>query len=159
MKRAWKQAECAFCRERGAEAGCGGGDQNAFGGKGFNARLERNLMGVGRFRKHCGDHLLVLFRLKRTGGIDNTAAGADSADGSAKQVALTCGLTQQIFRPKAMANFGVTAEGTGAAARNVGKGQVEGGVLSQSGGVGEAAFDCVAERGKAMAQRLDALYA
>jgi hypothetical protein len=56
---------------------------------------------------------------------------------------LALGLAGQIFRVQAVTNLRIAAQRAGAAAGNVGQGQVEDLIFTESGYVGEAAFDFV----------------
>ena len=118
------------------------------GGKG-------NLERIWSLREHRGNDLLVLFRFKRASGVDDAAAGADCAQCGAKNGALALGLADRDLRVKAVADLGIAAQRAGAAAWDVGEGEVEGGVLIERCGVGEAALDPGAERGKALAQLIE----
>jgi hypothetical protein len=74
----------AFGRERAAQALGAVRRENALGQQLANALFERKQAGLRRCGQHGGDHLLVLFRLQRTGGVDDAAAGADGAQCGAR---------------------------------------------------------------------------
>ena len=121
--------------------------------------MQARLPSIWSYREDRGHHLLVFFRFQRTGRVDYAAARADGAKSCAKNGTLPFGLAVQIVESKPVADLGVAAQCAGAAARNVDESEVEGGVLINSRRVGETAFDSIAERGKALAQLLEALRA
>ena len=104
--------------------------------------------------QHCGDDLLVFFRLQRAGGVDDAAAGADGAQCGGENRPLAFGLAREVFEAQAVANLRVAAQRSGAAARHVGQHKVEGRLFRERGCVGQAAFDPVAEKGQPLAQLL-----
>ena len=64
MKNAWKQAECALGCEAVLKVLRTGGSENAFTAQGFDAGFKRKQAVVGCLRQHCGDDLLIFFRLQ-----------------------------------------------------------------------------------------------
>src|ERR1035441_4749032 len=63
-----------------------------------------------------GGHGLVLFRLQRTGGIDQQSAGSEGRAGIGQQGCLAAGQVFQIGRGEAPFDLGIAAEGAGAGA-------------------------------------------
>jgi len=60
-------------------------------------------------------------------------------------------VARQILQAQAMADFGVAAEGSGAAAGNIGQHKVKGRFFVERGRVGETAFHPASAGGKAFA--------
>ena len=104
------------------------------------------------FGEHGGDDLLIFFGLKRAGGIDDAAAGAHRAQCGGENRPLALCVTRQIFQAQAMANFWIAAQGSGAAAGNVGKDKIERRFFIERGCIGEATFDAAGISGEALAQ-------
>jgi hypothetical protein len=94
--------------------------------QGFDARGEGNLARILVLSEDGGDNLLVFFGFEGTGGIDDTAAEANRAKRSGENRALAVGVARQIFLTQAMADFGVAAQSTGAAAGNVRQRKIKG---------------------------------
>ena len=157
MEDARQEAERAFRREAAAEPLRAGGGEDAGGEQGFDLRMERDRAGAGKFRERRGDDLLVFFRLQRAGGVNDAAAGADGAQGGAKDGALSLGLAREVRGAQTVANLGIAAQGAGAAARDIGQDNVKGGAFFEGRGVGEAAFDLGSVGSKALAQPGEAL--
>ena len=108
-------------------------------------------------RQHCGDNVLIFLRLKRTGGIDDTATRTHGPQCRSKNGALALRLAGKVFGPQAVADFRIAAQRAGAAAGHIRQDHVELGLETQCGRIGEAAVDAGGERRKAFAQRLEAL--
>ncbi len=83
-----------------------------------------------------GDHLLILFRLKRTGGIDQPSSGRDVAHGSAQDGDLARLQIVKVFRLELPFDFRVARQRPRAGARDIGENAVEVGAVGESQCVG-----------------------
>ena len=69
--------------------------------------------------------MLILFRLKRAGGVQKTATRHQTPKRSPKNLLLTRGLTRKIGRLQSMTDLRITTEGSSAAARDIAKDKVK----------------------------------
>jgi hypothetical protein len=140
-----------------AEAVCAGIAEEALAEERLYAGFQGNLTDFRGVGERSSDNLLIFFGFEGAGGVNDAAAGPDSAQGGQQQRKLAFGLAGEVFKAQPVADLRVAAQCACAAARHVGKDKIECGVFGEGGCVGEPALDPVAKRGETLAQRLKSL--
>ena len=91
---------------------------------------------------HCSHNGFVLFRLERTGGVDEASAGGETLQRGREDHPLTDGLAGEFLFGESQADLGVAAERAGAAAGDVAEDEVElAGAFRKFGRVDDGGID------------------